>query len=71
MCEDVIVRLFAKGLRNLNIRTKKVRGAREQSDPLMRLADAIAGFLRDFLEKQDYAKRLWKKANKNKIIHEF
>jgi len=43
----VEVRRFAKGLRQLNIQVRKVRGARDESDPSIRLADAMAGFIRD------------------------
>jgi hypothetical protein len=38
---------FAVSLRRRGIRTEKVRGAEEQRDPLVRLADALCGFLRD------------------------
>jgi hypothetical protein len=38
---------FAVALRQRGIRTEKVRGAEEQRDPLVRLADALCGFLRD------------------------
>lgn len=40
-------RLFGSMLRRFRIRTKKVRGVRkEQADALMRLADALCGFIR-------------------------
>lgn len=40
-------RWFGKALRELRIRTDKVRGVRkEQADALMRLADALCGFVR-------------------------
>lgn len=64
------IRQFAVGLRKLKISARKVRGARDESEPLIRLADAIAGFLRDYLEKQNYAKKLYQKAVKQKIIEE-
>lgn len=40
-------RHVAVGLRRIRVPVRKVRGAREGSDPLVRLADAMAGFLRD------------------------
>lgn len=40
-------RRVAEELRRLNIRGGKVRGARFRSDTFIRLADALAGFLRD------------------------
>ena len=64
------IRQFAIGLRKLKIHARKVRGARDESEPLIRLADAIAGFLRDYLEKQNYTKKLYQKAIKQKIIEE-
>jgi hypothetical protein len=38
---------FAVSLRKQGIRTEKVRGADEQKDPFVRLADALCGFVRD------------------------
>lgn len=38
---------IGKRLRELGIHSKKVRGARDQSEPLIRLADRIAGLVRD------------------------
>lgn len=61
---------FAKGLRQLNINLKKVRGMREESDALLRLADNIAGFLRDAIENKPYAQELYKKAIKQGVIKE-
>ncbi|MBM3839898.1 MAG: hypothetical protein FJ398_18390 [Verrucomicrobia bacterium] len=40
---------FAAGLRKLRITVRKVRGVRDESDEFTRLADAIAGFVRDAL----------------------
>jgi hypothetical protein len=47
---------FAAGLRQLRIGVKKVRGMKDESSPLLRLADAICGFIRDYLEGQEYTK---------------
>lgn len=55
-CERVM-----KGLRQLRVNCKKVRGIRDESDPLVRLADAIAGFLRDYTEEQLYTHELFAK----------
>lgn len=44
----------ARGLRQLRIKYGKVRGSRDEASPLIRLADALAGFLRDREEKQNY-----------------
>jgi hypothetical protein len=40
----------ATTLRRRGIRVKKVRGMRDESEPLLRLADAMAGFVRDGIE---------------------
>lgn len=62
---------FAKGLRELKIKLRKVRGIRkEESDVFIRLADAIAGFVRDYLEKDKYAQTLYRKAKRQGIIKE-
>jgi hypothetical protein len=38
---------FASGLRKLRVSVRKVRGINDESDAFIRLADAIAGFVRD------------------------
>lgn len=40
----------AKLLRNLGIRTKSVRGERDEASPIVRLADAVAGLVRESYE---------------------
>ena len=37
---------FAAGLRKLNVKVRKTRGLRDQSDEFIRLADSVAGFVR-------------------------
>lgn len=64
------VREFTHGVRRLHIRVKKVRGGREQSDPLLRLADAMAGFIRDALEGHAYAQDLYRRAIAQGMIQE-
>ena len=64
------LRRFAKGLRALHIKVRKVRGVRDESDPLIRLADAVAGFIRDALEQKAYAQRLYQEALKRGVIQE-
>lgn len=48
-----------RGLRQLGVKYKKVRGARDESSALLRLADAFAGFLRDAEEGKDYTKEFF------------
>lgn len=58
------------GLRQLGIRTRKVRGLRDESDEFIRLADATAGFVRDYLEGQVYVKQLYEEAIRNGVLQE-
>lgn len=61
---------FASGLRKLKVSVHKVRGAKEQNNEFIRLADRIAGFVRDGLEDDAVMKPLLKKALRKKIIRE-
>lgn len=63
-------RKFGPGLRKIGIRAHKVRGLRDESDEFIRLADAVAGFVRDYFEGSKYTKTLYKGAVKWKIIQE-
>jgi Protein of unknown function (DUF3800) len=64
------VNRFKRRLRELRVNVRKVRGARDESEPLVRLADAIAGFVRDYLEGQEYAQALFQKAHTAGVIRE-
>ena len=61
---------FAAGLRKLNISIRKVRGAKDEADEFVRLADALAGFARDGLSKDDELQKLFQKAKKAEAIRE-
>ena len=61
---------FAAGLRKLRISVRKVRGARDDSDEFIRLADAVAGFVRDALEGNENLARLLNEARQNDVIRE-
>lgn len=64
-------RRFAHGLRSLRIRARKVRGATDESDPFIRLADAIAGFVRDSAAGGDeHLAALYKTAVKTGTLRE-
>lgn len=54
--------VFAVGVRRRDVLTKRVRGMDDQRDALIRLADAVCGFLRDVLDKQPECTRLMRKA---------
>jgi len=59
---------FAAGLRRLNIKIRKVRGVRDESEVFIRLADAMAGFVRDCLEGSPIMKDLYRRAEKEGLI---
>lgn len=50
------------GLRHRYVKVKRVRGLRDESNALIRLADAVAGFVRDCLEGNQDMKPLYEKA---------
>lgn len=66
--DRVEVRKFATGLRKLHIHTRKVRGVRDESEALIRLADAFCGFLRDHVEGRAYTKDLYTEASRKGIL---
>jgi len=61
-------KIVGKRLRMRQIRTEKVRGVRDESDEFIRLTDALAGFVRDAGEGEQYAQALYQKALINGII---
>lgn len=63
-------RRFARGLRDLRVHARTVKGADDKSEIFIRLADALAGFIRDTRTGDTQLKSLYTKALKNKIIHE-
>lgn len=59
-----------KDLKKLKIHYNKIRGMKDEQDVILRLADCIAGFLRDHLEKQSYAQLIFKKFKEKNILIE-
>ncbi|MFN8444322.1 MAG: DUF3800 domain-containing protein [Caldilineaceae bacterium] len=57
-------------LRKIGVHTEKVRGVRDESHALIRLADAIAGFIRECNDGLGYASSLYELGIKNKILIE-
>ena len=55
-------------LRVKKVHTEKVRGVRDESDEFIRLADAIAGFVRDYLEGRVYSIDFYHEALRKRII---
>lgn len=64
-------RWFGSELRHLRIRTKKVRGVRrEEASPLIRLADALCGFVRAAMEGREELDALLQRALAEGYIRE-
>jgi len=61
---------FAGGLRKLRINARKVRGIDDESDAFIRLADALAGFVRDARAGNGQLEPLYAEAIRNKVIRE-
>ncbi len=59
---------FGAGLKQLNVPVGKVRGLRDESDEFIRLADAIAGFIRDCFAGNDELRTLYETAIKSSIV---
>ena len=59
---------ISAGLGRENIKKKRVRGMREGSSALIRLADALAGFLRDYEEGQTYTRDLFRRFSNRHLI---
>ena len=64
--------MYGSDLRKLGISTGKVQGlAKEVSSPAIRLADSIAGWIRDVMEgEKGELKSLFERASRNKTIVE-
>jgi hypothetical protein len=60
----------ARGLRTLHIQVHKVRGLSDEADALIRLADAVAGCIRDCLEGNQELTPLYEQALRTKIIQD-
>lgn len=55
-------------MRGFHFKIDKIVGKRDQSDPILRLADALAGFVRDGIEKHSQFQKLFEESIKNKKI---
>ena len=49
-----------KDLKSLKIRYDAIRGMKDEQSAFLRLADCMAGFIRDYREKKPYADELFK-----------
>ncbi|TSC85357.1 MAG: hypothetical protein G01um101416_911 [Microgenomates group bacterium Gr01-1014_16] len=61
---------YKRRLRNLNIRVHRIRRARDESYPLIRLADAVAGTARQAIEGNKEALALIRKAKELQTLVE-
>ena len=64
------VRKFGHGLRELRVSVRKVRGIEDERDPVVRLADALAGFIRDYVEGQPYAATIFRECGGERLLRE-
>ncbi len=58
----------ATGLRRIGVRTEKVRGIKDEADAFIRLADAVAGLIREEQEDVKYAVILYKLSLSKKVV---
>lgn len=61
---------FVRGLRHHRVQVEKVVGPRDESNELIRLADMVAGFVRDALEGKPEAAALLQKAIARGLVRE-
>lgn len=61
-------RFVAVQLRRRGVHIEKVRGLRDEADEFIRLADALAGFMRDHLEGESYIRSLHLPTTLNQLI---
>lgn len=57
-------------LKKLKIKYRKIRGMKDEQNVFLRLADAMAGFLRDVTEKQLYTKTFMRRLQAARIVIE-
>ena len=55
-------------LRKLGIRIEKVRGVKDESNAIIRLADSIVGFVREYIEGEEYTNKLYRLGIKYKTL---
>jgi len=65
------IEIFSKGLRDLNIRTRKIRGVKkDENNAFIRLVDAICGLVRDKEDGNEWAGKITAKLIKERFIRE-
>lgn len=65
------VEIFSRGLRDLNIKTRKIRGVKkDENNAFIRLVDTICGLIRDNEDGDDWAMKVTTKLIKDTYICE-
>ena len=59
---------FSETLQRQGVRRRRLRGGREQSSALLRLAAAMAGFIRGYEEGQPYAQELYRQFANQRVV---
>ena len=59
-----------RDLKQLKVKYDNIRGMKDEQSAFLRLADCFAGFIRDYIEKQPYAKDLFKQLKEQEIVFE-
>lgn len=57
-------------LKKLKIKYRKIRGMKDEQSIFLRLSDAMAGFLREVYEEEEYTKQFIKRFEKASIVTE-
>jgi len=65
------IKELVKFLSMEGIRRRKVKGMRDESSAYIRLADALAGFFRDYEEGESYTKDLFQLFSKRNFVKQF
>jgi hypothetical protein len=68
--QKALIRPFGSLLRRHAVRTEKIRGVRDETEPLIRLADAISGIVRAASEGRREFVVLLDKAKEDGLVHE-
>lgn len=65
------IKIFTRGLRDLRVQTKKIRGVKkEENNAFIRLVDAVCVLVRDVQKKDIWAVKMLEKLKAEKIITE-
>jgi hypothetical protein len=57
-------------IKSLGVKYRNIRGMKDEQSAFLRLADAMAGFVRDYLEGENYTKSFFEMFERREIIKE-